>query len=181
LDREILVRPTIAACSRLICATSGFLPFEGAGAIITWTLHLPDQRRAFDYTTISDVILHIRYTAREAGEPLGSQATKELLTMLDTAGQSSQALVFCLRYDFPTKWSAFINGTGNFGVTLDKQFFPYIVQSAKQLTIDALILYTANAGKVAPLRPAVDLGALSTSVSSEGGPPRLACQATPPL
>lgn len=28
--------------------------------------------------TISDVILHIRYTARMAGDPLGAEATKEL-------------------------------------------------------------------------------------------------------
>ena len=44
-----------------------FLPFEGAGAISTWTLTLPNELRAFDYSTISDVILHVRYTAREAG------------------------------------------------------------------------------------------------------------------
>ena len=67
-----------------------FLPFEGAGAISTWSLSLPAQLRAFDYTTISDVILHIRYTARDAGDPLKSQATKELLTMLNTAAQSGQ-------------------------------------------------------------------------------------------
>ena len=42
--------------------------------------------RQFDYTTISDVILHIRYTARQAGDPLGAQATKELVAMLDTPG-----------------------------------------------------------------------------------------------
>ena len=89
--------------------------------------------------------------------------------MLDTAGQSSQALMFCLRYDFPTEWSAFINGTGNFAVTLDKQFFPYPAQSAKQLTIDALTLYSANGGKVASITPAIDLGALSTSLSTGGG------------
>ncbi len=102
-----------------------FLPFEGAGAIGTWNLSLPNQIRVFDYSTISDVILHIHYTAREAGDPLGSQATKELAQMLDTAGQSGQTLMFCLRYDFPTEWSAFINGTGAFQVTLEKSFFPY--------------------------------------------------------
>src|SRR5262249_15548654 len=53
-----------------------FLPFEGAGAISTWHLSLPAELPAFDYTTISDVILHIRYTARQAGDPLGAQATK---------------------------------------------------------------------------------------------------------
>jgi hypothetical protein len=117
-----------------------FLPFEGAGAISTWNLSLPAQLRPFDYTTISDVILHIRYTARNAGEPLASQATKELTAMFDTAGQSGQALLFCLRYDFPTEWSAFANGTGDFEVTLDKQFFPYYVQNARKLTIDGLTL-----------------------------------------
>ena len=50
----------------------------------------------------------------EAGDPLGSQATKELVTMLGTTGQSGQALLFCLRYDFPTEWSAFVNGGGDF-------------------------------------------------------------------
>jgi hypothetical protein len=143
-----------------------FLPFEGAGAISTWTLSLPSRLRAFDYTTISDVILHIRYTAREAGNPLGSQATTELIQMLDVKGQSSQALLFCLRYDFPTEWSAFINGTGNFQVALEKQFFPYAVQSAKMLTVDALTLYAANGAKVASVTPTVDLGALSTGLSS---------------
>jgi hypothetical protein len=146
-----------------------FLPFEGAGAISTWTLSLPSQARAFDYTTISDVILHIRYTAREAGNPLGSQATTELMQMLDTKGQASQALLFCLRYDFPTEWSAFINGTGNFQVALEKQFFPYAVQSAKILTIDALTLYAGNGAKVASVTPTVDLGALSSGLSSTAG------------
>ena len=123
-----------------------FLPFEGAGAISTWNLSLPAELRSFDYTTISDVILHIRYTARQAGDPLAAQATKELTTMLDTAGQSSQALLFCLRYDFPTQWSAFVNGTGDFSLTLDKQFFPYWVQSARKLTVDALTLYAGQRG-----------------------------------
>jgi hypothetical protein len=146
-----------------------FLPFEGAGAISTWNLSLPAQLRSFDYTTISDVILHIRYTARQAGNPLAAQATKELTTTLDTAGQSSQALLFCLRYDFPTQWSAFVNGTGDFSLTLDKQFFPYWVQGARELTIDALTLYADNAGTLASVTPAEDLAALSAGLNSATG------------
>ena len=146
-----------------------FLPFEGAGAISTWNLSLPAQLRSFDYTTISDVILHIRYTARQAGDPLAAEATKELTTMLDTAGQSNQALVFCLRYDFPTQWSAFVNGTGDFSVTLDKQFFPYWVQGARKLTIDALTLYSGSAGTLAPVTPAEDLTGLSDGLSGATG------------
>jgi hypothetical protein len=133
-----------------------FLPFEGAGAISTWSLSLPSTLRAFDYQTISDVILHIRYTAREAGNPLGSQATKELTAMLATAGQSSQALSFCLRYDFPTEWAAFVNdptASANFTVTLNPDDFPYMAQAAKSLTIDSFALYAANPAKPGSVLP----------------------------
>jgi hypothetical protein len=143
-----------------------FLPFEGAGAVSSWMLSLPAQLRPFDYLTISDVILHIRYTAREAGNPLGAQATKELMAMLATAGQSSQALMLNLRYDFPAEWSAFVNGAANFSVTLLKDYFPYMVLGAKTVSVDKLTLYASAAGKVAPVTPTVDLGALSTSLSS---------------
>ncbi len=146
-----------------------FLPFEGAGAISTWNLSLPAQLRSFDYTTISDVILHIRYTARQAGDPLAAQAAKELAAMLDTAGQASQALLFCLRYDFPTQWSAFVNGTGDFEVTLDRQFFPYCVQGARTLTIDRLNLYAGSSGSLASVTPTADLTALSTGLNGTTG------------
>lgn len=145
-----------------------FLPFEGAGAVSTWALSLPAQLTAFDYTTISDVILHIRYTARDAGDPLAAQATKELVAMLDSA-TSSQALLFCLRYDFPTQWAAFVNGTGDFAVTLEKQFFPYAAASAPKLTVDALTLYADGAGAVASVTPATDLAALSAGLTGPAG------------
>jgi hypothetical protein len=119
--------------------------------VSSWSLSLPDKIRTFDYTTISDVILHIRYTAREAGDPLGAQATAELTRMLDAQGKSGQTLLFCLRYDFPTQWSAFINGAGDFQFVLEKQYFPYIAQGAKKLTIDNIALYAANGDKVASI------------------------------
>ena len=47
-----------------------YLPFEGAGAISTWRLELPTEFHQFDYDSISDVILHMNYTAREGGDLL---------------------------------------------------------------------------------------------------------------
>jgi len=42
-----------------------YLPFEGAGAVQSrWTLSLPKELRAFDYRSISDVLVHLSYTAR---------------------------------------------------------------------------------------------------------------------
>jgi hypothetical protein len=133
-----------------------FLPFEGAGAESTWTLALPSTLRSFDYSTISDVILHIRYTARSAGDPLGSAATKALTAMLASAKDSPQTLLFCLRYDFPTEWAAFVKdptATANFEVTLTTADFPYMAQAAKSLTIDAFALYAADPAKPGNVLP----------------------------
>ena len=41
-----------------------WLPFEGAGAVSAWTLELNPKSNNFDFSTITDVVLHVRYTAR---------------------------------------------------------------------------------------------------------------------
>ncbi|HUZ84503.1 MAG TPA: hypothetical protein VMU66_07405, partial [Gaiellales bacterium] len=157
-----------------------FWPFEGAGAISTWRLSLPAELRAFDYGTISDVIMHVRYTARDAGDPLAAAATKELSAMLDAAGDSSQSIMFVLKYDYASEWSAFVTGAGDFAATLTRQIFPYAVQSARKLTIDGLTLYAdSGTGTVASVTPAADLAALSAGLSGAGGQAALALPADP--
>lgn len=86
-----------------------------------------------------------------------------------TGHGSDQALLFCLRYDFPTEWSAFVNGAGDLTAALQKQFFPYAVQGAKKLTVDGLTLYADSGGKLVPVSPAVDPGTLSASLSGATG------------
>jgi hypothetical protein len=115
-----------------------FLPFEGAGAVSTWQLDLPKDYHAFDYMTISDVILHIRYTARQGMDP--AVVTTALQTMFQDASQANLALLFSLRHDFPTEWAAFVNGSGDFTATIRKDYFPYFTQG-KTITITALELY----------------------------------------
>src|SRR6202020_1385041 len=51
-----------------------YLPFETAGAISSWRLTLNNVFRQFDYSTITDVVLHVRYTARDGGAPLREAA-----------------------------------------------------------------------------------------------------------
>jgi hypothetical protein len=91
--------------------------------------------------------------------------------MLDTAGQSGQSLLFCLCYDFPTEWAAFVNGTGDFAATLEKRHFPYAVQKRQEVTIDALRLYASSEGSIAPVSPltSADLSAQSAGLSSTAG------------
>ena len=40
-----------------------YVPFEGAGAVSEWSLSLPTAVKMFAYNTISDVVLHLDYTA----------------------------------------------------------------------------------------------------------------------
>jgi hypothetical protein len=55
-----------------------YLPFEGAGAVSLWRIELPPDTNAFDTTTVTDVVLHLRYTARDGGDPLRVSARNNL-------------------------------------------------------------------------------------------------------
>ena len=169
---------TTAACSRPTCATSASCPFEGAGAISTWNLSLPAELRVVRLH--DDLRRHPAHPLHRprGGRPAGLRRRPRSSRACSTAaGTSGQALLFCLRYDFPTEWSAFVNGTGDFNVTLDKQFFPYSVQGPTNLTIDGLTLYTGNIASpstppalssVAPLDQAA-LSALSAGLGGSTG------------
>ena len=127
-----------------------FLPFEGSGAITSWRLELPTDFPAFNYLTISDAILHVRYTARQGGAALGKSAMDQLNTQLQTVGQSGLALLFWLRHDFSTEWAAFINtNTTTFTATIQKAYFPYFAQG-KNVSVDAIELYNGTAGPTIP-------------------------------
>ena len=52
-----------------------YLPFEGSGVVGTWQLRLNTVYPQFDYSTITDVVLHLRYTARDGGGDLRAAAS----------------------------------------------------------------------------------------------------------
>lgn len=106
-----------------------YLPFEGSGVISKWRLDLPETIKQFDYQTISDVVLHIKYTAREGGSTLREAANKSLTAMLKDAQGKLQSRLFSLRHEFPSEWQKLIttaDTTGNHSqaFSLDKQRFP---------------------------------------------------------
>jgi hypothetical protein len=88
-----------------------YLPFEGSGAVSTWRLELPGELPQFDHDTIADVVLHLRYTAREGGAPLRAAAQEHLLVQVsqaETAGAVAGSVqLLSLRNDFPTEWARF--------------------------------------------------------------------------
>jgi hypothetical protein len=92
-----------------------YLPFEGAGVISLWHLELPNEFKQFDYDTISDVIMHIRYTAREGGdsfkkETIDNLAKKIKNTEIELAkDRKAPQRIFSLRHDFSNEWNNFIH------------------------------------------------------------------------
>lgn len=89
-----------------------YLPFENSGAISEWQLQLPadpskKDPAQFDYSTISDVVLHVRYTARDAGGLLRNDAIAQLKELI-AAGQAVGSMrLFSVRHEFPSEWARF--------------------------------------------------------------------------
>jgi Tc toxin complex TcA C-terminal TcB-binding domain len=105
-----------------------YLPFEGSGVISTWRLELPKDIRQFDYNTISDVILHMRYTARDGGDQLKKGASNNLKTMIDEAKASGSVRLFSVRHEFPMEWAKFIradNAEAIMELEIREEHFPF--------------------------------------------------------
>jgi hypothetical protein len=115
-----------------------YLPFEGAGAISTWKLDLPKAYASFDYSTISDVILHVRYTARIGVEP--GKVIQGLNDLFAARPGANFGLVFSLAHDFPVEWAAFQQGANDFGAAIRRDVFPYFTQG-KAVTITSLQVF----------------------------------------
>jgi hypothetical protein len=89
-----------------------YLPFENSGVLSEWQLELPanpsrGDPRQFDYQTISDVVLHIRYTAREGGGLLRKAALDDVAASIEAAKAAGSVRLFSVRDEFPTEWARF--------------------------------------------------------------------------
>ena len=113
-----------------------YLPFENSGAISEWQLELPanpanNEVRQFDYRTISDVILHVRYTAREGGTPLRKAAMQEVGAAIERAEMAGSVRLFSVRDEFPSEWARFQsqvptpNNRFELKLSLGEQHYPF--------------------------------------------------------
>jgi Tc toxin complex TcA C-terminal TcB-binding domain/Neuraminidase-like domain/Salmonella virulence plasmid 28.1kDa A protein len=102
-----------------------YLPFEGAGAISEWSLELfndlpsnnPDPGnpdfgrplRQFDYGTITDAIVHVKYTAREDAGVFKNSSIAHLRDYFSHDDTTPSLRMFNLRQEFPSQWQRFLN------------------------------------------------------------------------
>jgi hypothetical protein len=110
---------------------------------------MPADFRAFDYDTISDLILHFRYTAREAGGALKTQAVVELQdavnAIVQAEGGEGLARLFSARHEFPGEWRRFLNpadatSLNALKLTLTRDRFPLLFQG-KSISVDEIEVY----------------------------------------
>jgi hypothetical protein len=105
-----------------------YLPFENAGVIGTWKLDLPASRNAIDLSTVSDVKLHLHYSALDGGEPLANAAQAVVIA----AAPAATTLVFDAAMEFPEAWEAFLaasSGEQRFGMPLRRGLLPPIARN----------------------------------------------------
>jgi hypothetical protein len=108
-----------------------FLPFEGGGLVDShWRFDLPQHVRQFDYETISDLVLTVRYTAR-ASTTLRQPAVDDLHSRLAASGPGG--LLIDLKRDFPAEWSRAISAMESFRVKIGRLHFPYALAAAAEI------------------------------------------------
>jgi len=121
-----------------------YLPFEGAGAVSRWRIELPKDCNAFDFDSLSDVVVRVSYTARDGGKPLAEAARVSLRQRRSEApGEGAEGAtpttplrrLFRVRYEFSDAWIAFRNalasGTATLALPLDMERFPYVFRGQK--------------------------------------------------
>lgn len=85
-----------------------YLPFEGTGAVSSWTLSMPPSTNQINFSGISDVIVTVKYTAIEGGSAFGSDVIN-LYSGTDTQYQNLRVDSFDLNQAFARGWYKLFN------------------------------------------------------------------------
>jgi hypothetical protein len=172
-----------------------YLPFEGAGAISTWHLELPQAIRCFDYDNIADVVLHLSYSARSGGQSFKQAVNAQLTTALNdwkklvTSGVTL-ARLFSLRQEFSTHWNRLLfpaeDQDQEITLNLGKQHFPgyldYVwmdtdddgkldTQKSITLRVTSLKVYLDPQGQLPPDAAALSINGTTSAIDADNGLP----------
>ncbi|GCE06809.1 neuraminidase-like domain-containing protein [Dictyobacter aurantiacus] len=119
-----------------------YLPFEFMGAVCRMRIELPQENNQFDIDSVTDLILHLNYTAREGGEVLRRAANEVARCHLPGSG----VRYFDIRHEFPDAWHRFQSSfkqedaPKHLGIRLSRDMFPFI-PGHKELWINRLAIF----------------------------------------
>ncbi|RYE25480.1 MAG: hypothetical protein EOP51_03995 [Sphingobacteriales bacterium] len=135
-----------------------YLPFEGRGAVSQWRLDIastdPNYQQVplFDRKTISDVILHLKYTAQDGGgtQDGGKSFKENVIANVNSlissyAGSSNLEKTnlpryFSLKHEYSNEWGYYVN-SHVLNIALDKNSFPFFCNGK---TITAMSVYVTG-------------------------------------
>jgi hypothetical protein len=104
------------------------LPFEFCGAVSCWRIELPAENNFFDMDSLTDVIMHMNYTAREGGAALRSAAHEGARWRVPGNGW----ILIDLKKDFPDVWELFRRSRQNrdadssLTLRMSRKLFPFL-------------------------------------------------------
>ncbi|KAF3262426.1 hypothetical protein TWF192_007101 [Orbilia oligospora] len=126
-----------------------YVPFEGAGAISRWRVELPKKYKQFNYDTISDVVLHVRYTSKDGGGIMRQKAEDNLETLFSGTSVFQLHSVIDIPSDYSNEWyrgirasSATTPSSGKITLENIQQQLPFHSQSAISMTVASVYVYT---------------------------------------
>lgn len=124
-----------------------FLPFEGMGAVSNWLINMPKENNQFNFDTVSDVILHLHYTADDGGATLASAAQTHLESLLPDNGMTTLSL----RQQLPNAFYRFLHPDNaeddqELAFDLVKAHYPFYASSAVQISHINMLVFSAHGG-----------------------------------
>jgi hypothetical protein len=170
-----------------------YLPFEGSGAVSQWRLELPTDVAQFDHDTISDVVIHLRYQAREGGRVLRAAATTALQEKIAAAATVGSTRLLSVRHEFPTEWARFAaavvdsaNPVAPLTLTLRTEHYPFWARQQEEFVLYGVecfasagdgdvTIYESESGSAnaTTLRADPSVGSLRTGALSAPLPPAI--------
>ncbi|MEM7719484.1 MAG: neuraminidase-like domain-containing protein, partial [Pseudomonadota bacterium] len=126
-----------------------YLPFEYQGAVCRLCIELPPETNRFDIDTLSDLVLHMQYTAHEGGDLLRAAATECAQRRLPGAGTR----FIDARRELPGLWRTMpvparhgmpsaLDGA-YLGLRLDRGMFPFLTGNRRPLVNRIQLLFEA--------------------------------------
>jgi hypothetical protein len=117
-----------------------YLPFEGAGMISRWRIEIDPAANQFDPDSLTDVVLHFRYTAVDGGSELRDHAQAAARRNLPTAGNPATRHLD-VRHDLPAQWINLRDGNADkISIEIVRDMFPWS-RNSENLVVDALEIF----------------------------------------
>jgi hypothetical protein len=151
-----------------------YLPFEFLGAVGRYRLELPPENNFFDLASVTDLVVHLRYTAREGGEVLRAAAAEAARSRLPDGGQR----LIDVRMELPDVWQRFtgqpLPGPRRMELPIERDLFPFLPGLPALRITRLLIFVSAPAAATNGIRPSADQ-TIALTVARPAGMQRGAC------